>query len=217
MSKVRVNTPLLLVFLILLCQAQASAQACGYIYAKFDVRNSQGRPLADAKFEFLRRESSDSILYVEKELSYSADTGTFKLRHGLCGSHGGTRLVIRHPSHEDLEAVVDLPLNTPRTEHFFAITLKRKGSDEKASIEQWAALQGSVEDAAGRHLGNIRVSLTGEGGSRLEATSDEFGSVSFSVRKGRYLLEAPTQGGVTLVDLDLAPGPRWETIRITNP
>lgn len=210
------KVPILLLFLLLF-HLPSAAQACGYIFAKLDIRNSNGISLADAKLEFLGRDTNKPIVYVKKELAYSPEASAFKLRHGMCGSHYGTRLVIRHDGYETLERTVDLSLNGPRAEHAFVIVLKRKGSTETASIEQLAALHGSVEDARGKPYGRAALTLIGSDGTRFDSTSDANGMFSFSVRRGTYLLETARSGGKKFrINLNLVPGPMWETIKLDD-
>ncbi len=208
----RLAVILSLMFLV----GEAFPQACGYINAKFDIRNADGHPVGDARLKLVRFETNDSILWAEREMTYSVEASAFKVRHGMCGSHYKTRLLVSHAIYETFESIVDLPLNSPRSEHVFIIILRRKGRYETASIEQWAALQGVVEDAAGKKLSEISVALVGGEGARFETISDKNGLFSFSVRKGTYQLEAVRKGGSAKIrlKLDLGSGPRWETIKL---
>jgi hypothetical protein len=202
---------------ILVCFGVITAfpQACGNIYARFEIRDSQNKEISDAKLELFREESNKFAFYAG-DITYSSDAAAFKLRHGLCGSHYRTRLVVRHRMYEEFERLVDLPLNNPRNEHAFIVTLRRKGTTETESFTQLAALAGILEGSNGMAISEVPIALIDVEGKRIEIRTERAGYFAFSVLPGKYSLEvvASDVNSKMRIDLDLGPGPRWQTIKL---
>lgn len=211
-------TILTTVLLVVLSYVPSAAQACGNIYARFTIRNVGSAFLQDSKLELLRRDGGGSILYDATELEILVGEHAFSFRHGLCGSHTATTLVLSHPDFERFEAVVDLPLNTPSTEHVFFITPKPKGSREKASIEQWASLAGFLEATNEASIKDLRVNLRDVAGKNAyNARLTETGYFSFSSPPGIYELALFGRNGKVQksVEVELKPGLNWApTIKV---
>ena len=205
---------LLPVLALLLCSELAFPQACGYIHAKFFVRDSNDKFIESAKLELLSPANNDSIMYRERELSWLADEGAFRIHHGLCGSHNDTRLVVKAPTFERFEAIIDLPLNSPFSQHVFTVRLKRTRSNDLPSIEQWATLTGHVTDPNGDPIVSGSLLLAAKDGATLETKASEYGRYSFYVKEGEYSLEAvsPTTAERIKSDLRLKPGQNWHDI-----
>ena len=200
---------------ILILAGTAPAQACGYIFAKFQVLNAAGDFVAGAKLRLLHHDDKVSILFREDELSFSNSEHAFKLHHGMCGEHYRTRLVIDGPGYEAFERTIDLPLNLPSTEHVFIIKLKKKGSREAASLDQLAALGGWVTDRSGRPLARVTVTLVASDGTCSRTETDPYGKFSFSVRAGDYSLEARSPDGIdTKESLRLVNGANYRDLKV---
>ncbi len=118
---------ILVSLLVLAFAGSGSPQACGYIFAKFQIVNASGDVIKGAKIDLLDRDDNESILYKKEELIFSEAEMAFKLHHGMCGSHHGTRLIVSHPDYDTFEKLVDLPLNSSAKEHVFIIKLTGKG------------------------------------------------------------------------------------------
>ena len=200
----------------LFVHGELAAQACGYIHAKFYVLDGTGRFVSTAKLEVVSPDSGDSILYRD-DISVSADEGAFKLRHGMCGSHYNVRLVIADKAHDKFEAAIDLPLNSPSSEHVFTIRLAGKGSEERSSIETWGRLFVEAKDRNGKPVEGVQVVMTNADGSTVTRTTSEYGIAHLSARPGVYSLEAANPNGdkIRLENVTVSSGPKLQEISLT--
>ena len=185
---------ILLAVLVMVFAGSVCAQSCGFIFARFQVLNAKGEVVEDARLQLVYRNTDKSIMYREDEMSYSKMEQAYKFRHGLCGAHYDTRLIISHPAYEIFESVVDLPLNTPTTEHIFIINLKKKGSRDEASLEQLIKRYCmTVRDDHGAAIPRSLVKLlpTKQSKSRIKYAfiTDEEGAIDVKIADGVYDLE----------------------------
>jgi hypothetical protein len=181
-----------LALLIAFCSILANAQACGFIYAKFQIANAKGEVVEDAKLQLLYPNTNKSIMYREGEISYSKTEKAYKFRHGLCGEHNNTLLIVSHREYAKYEGHIDLPLNTLATEKIFTIRLTKKSEREnvkqatlpivKSETQQKSLLTGMVYDARGSVVPGIKiVAVNSEGKSFASVTNEE----------GVYILNLP--------------------------
>lgn len=171
----------LLLSLILLLGATVTGlpQACGYIYAKFEIKNSKGDIVEDAKIRLLGRDDNRSIVNEESEIAFSKVEKAFKLKHGMCGSHNRVRLVIEHSDYLTYDELIDLPLNTAKTEHKFVIVLRKMAT----------GIRGRVLDPQGAVILGVDITAVDSQKTIFRAKTNADGQYAFELTTGEYTLE----------------------------
>lgn len=113
------------ILLLIAFSGLSFGQACGYSHATLFVSDSSGARLRNVEFVFLRKGTNEAILYAKEEVRWSDELSAYKLRHGICGAHRDVRLIIKAKGFEELERVIDLPLNSPDRPQVFEFHVKR--------------------------------------------------------------------------------------------
>lgn len=121
---------LTLVLVIAPLSVKASGQACGYSINTMYVNDQEGRAVKNVRLSVTRKDPRDDYNPHFQEASktyWDGDRKAYVYQHGLCGEHTGLLLTISAEGFDVLERAFDLPLGWQA----FAITLKRKGTEER--------------------------------------------------------------------------------------
>jgi len=183
------------VIFVALLSVPVCSQACGYIYARFEIKNSKGEIVDDAKISLLGRDSNKSILYEKSEIAFSKEEKAFKLTHGMCGSHFETRLVVKHSRYATYEELIDLPLNSPKNEHVFLVELKDREVGASKSSNGTFAVNGFVVDDLGSVIPDTKILVDDMSTGRpvTDGRSDFDGKFSFQLPDGSYAIKVKSR------------------------
>lgn len=135
---------------LLAVHSPAFSQACGYTYAKFDVRNLDGKIVQDAEFQFLKQDSNE-IAFVPDSMRWVEASRHYFLAEGLWGGYRDVRIRVSADGFKSVERIFDLPLTNAKNPLNFQIRLYRVGEKGKSSFDMLDAKQTNSEV---RNLGN---------------------------------------------------------------
>lgn len=120
-----------LITLTLLMSFDASGQACGYSINTLYVNDQAGNPVKSVKISVVRKDPRDEYTPHFQEASktyWDDERKAYVYQHGLCSAHRDLLLRVSAEGFDVAEHQIDLPLGWQA----FAVTLKRKGTNERA-------------------------------------------------------------------------------------
>ncbi|CAN5603897.1 hypothetical protein BH20ACI4_BH20ACI4_31600 [soil metagenome] len=167
----------ILFIFLLLCGLSSIIKAqvdCGFDFRLY-VRDSKGFKINDARIKM----NLADFYYNGQTNSYNAWTLL-----GV-GSNYKASLKIEAKGFEKFERLIDV-----RCGHFsFELSLKSKGTNEKAIYEELAIIKGIVKDSNGGVISSTKVTLKDEKGNRIETITNENGYFDLTVQSGKYSLD----------------------------
>jgi hypothetical protein len=163
-----------------------SAQACGYVHAKFSITSAVGI-VRNAEIDFFDgKDLKARALHGKDLIKWRSEDSSYWLREGMCGGHNNVFVRIRAQGYDELSQAIDLSLNGPIKPHLFRVELRRKGTTENASLEEFSRLVGRIYDAQGSLIPDARLSFT-RGDTTFLTRSDPSGYYNVELPFSRYL------------------------------
>lgn len=119
-----------LFFLTAVLSVEASGQACGYSINTMYVKDQQGNPVRNVSISVARKDPRDEdnphFQHVSRTY-WNDERRAYVYQHGMCGAHRDLVITISADGFDVFQHAFDLPLRRQA----FAVTLKRKGTEER--------------------------------------------------------------------------------------
>lgn len=175
-----------IVGILLTAATDLKAQACGYVHAKFSITSAAGI-VRNAEIAFFDdKEFKTQALHGKDLIEWDSKDSSYRLKEGMCSGHNNVFVRIRAEGYDELSQAVDLPLSSVDKPRLFRVELRRKGTEEEASLEQFSRLTGRVYDAQGSLVTGARLSFI-RGDTTFVTRSNESGSFNIELPFNRYL------------------------------
>jgi hypothetical protein len=107
------------------------------------VKDGAGTPLKNVNISVARKDPLDDYNPHFQEASrvyWDIESKAYVYQHGLCGEHRDLVVTISAEGFDDLRHVFDLPFGS----RAFAVTLKRKGTEEKTIFKALSCTEGAT-------------------------------------------------------------------------
>jgi hypothetical protein len=124
--------------------SEVASQECGYSINTIYVTDTHSKPIANVRISVGRKEPTDEYnehFRVASKIYWDDERKAYVYLHGLCGAHRDLVLKVSADGFETMEAPIDLPLG-PQA---FAVTLKRKGTQEVNAFKMLSCAEATTQ------------------------------------------------------------------------